>query len=92
MKIAKQMAAIDLLEQVQLCGVKVHIPPMALLPGSLTNPSVFKDLFALCKSKNLSRIKIESKLNFDETGVAKPNCPKWRAVCTVADLQTGTTG
>jgi len=87
-KIARQMASIDLLEQVQLSGSGVHIPPVALLPGWLTNPDVFRDLFALCRQKNLPRIKMESKLNYDEESGPQPNCSKWRAVCTVGDLET----
>ncbi|CAL8137926.1 unnamed protein product [Orchesella dallaii] len=87
MKIARQMAAIDLLEQVQLSGPGIRIPAMGLLPGWLTNPAVFRDLFAVCKQKNLPRIKIESKLNFDPESGPQPNCSKWRAVCTVGHLK-----
>ncbi|ODN03035.1 hypothetical protein Ocin01_03650 [Orchesella cincta] len=87
MKIARQMAAIDLLEQAQLSGPGARVPPMALLPGWLTNPAVFRDLFTLCKKKDLPRIKIESKLNYDETSGVQPTLSKWRAVCTVGDLE-----
>lgn len=85
-KIAAQMAAIDLLEGVQLSGGAVKVPMSAFLPGWLTNNRVFGDLIKLCETKELPRPRITSKTNnIDEDGKINLEKPPFRAECWVGE-------
>lgn len=86
-RIAAQMAAIDMIEKVQLSGsgTSMKIPMSAFLPGWLTSNKVFSDLFALCKSKNLPLPVIRSGANLNEDGTINGNLPPFRAECWIGE-------
>lgn len=89
-RIAAQMAAIDLLERVQLSGGAVKVPPVGFLPGWLTGNAVFGDLIALCKSKDLPPPKITCKINTTERGTLDFSVPPYHAECWIgSELVTG---